>query len=207
MKKTLVLSFLFSFLLLANLVLAQYGQWTDASYIVTEVLGLPEEWLTSPKIIYNIILPFLAIVAVSLGFLRELRIFRRSPNIEIILAVCMAIATLPTHAFVWFVSASLAWMGAGAYVVFLGLFVVGSGFYLFIRYRGWSGEAGVAKAYVTAVENLDQQLQDIADRKQDIYNAIGAGTMNATAGHNEITKLDKQEAELLARLKTIKRTY
>jgi len=198
------------FLTILFLITPVYAQWEyDINWLWTELFGLPEEWMQVPAIIYNFIIPFIAIFVICLGFLRVIRIFENVPNVEYVLAFCMAFSTLPVHAFVTIVSWTLGIMGGLSYVVFFILFILGLFFYLITRYKLWrvgTGEVDVRKAYIQATKDLlsqashiRQQRASLNTRKRGLIRKLAHVAPNSTDSdniHNEIAKIDKRLAEL-----------
>jgi len=95
-----LLVFLTVFLsLISTAVFAQTTpQYGDISGMVKFILGnpnVPADWLVLPNIIYFIVFPFIAIVAVLYGILTEVRIFRGT-NVKFILSFVMAGMALPS---------------------------------------------------------------------------------------------------------------
>ena len=78
------------FLISVNSVFAQNWDISTVTEVATNVFGIPQEWLTAQKLIFNVIIPFLALMAVCLGMLKHLRIFPRAQYVEVLLAFLMA---------------------------------------------------------------------------------------------------------------------
>jgi hypothetical protein len=196
------------------------AEWFDVEWWWTSVFGLEEDWMKAPAIIYNFIIPFIAIFAISLGIIKQLRIFHRNPNIEAVIAFTMAFSTLPSHAFVTLVSWSLAAMGGYAYIAFLALFFIGTTFAFLIKWRGWSGEYAAAGAYVRSLQGMQEQISEIQDQrttinqsKSNLIERMESGSITQAAYTKRINQLDKQiaeldkeEARMSSRLRTLKRT-
>jgi len=199
--------------LFVNFALAQtleWGDWFSANYLWEDVFGLDPTWLQPKLFLFNFLVPFIAIIAVCLGFLKALRIFERSPNIEIVLAFAMAFMTLPSKIFVWFVSFTLGVAGVWSYIIFIILFILGAGYYAFIKWRIWGTEAGTALAYKEATRNLYDKLRDIGARREGIMMELGKTNPppppeRVASLQNELRGLDDMEQQTLAQLKTIKR--
>ncbi len=150
MKKTVFFFALFTILFSANFVLAQttisfpnvsnynFAYWPNVDYILM-ILGIPGDYLGNSisNLIFRLIVPFIAIWAITLGFLKALRIFPRSANLEIIIAFTMAFATLPTGIFVAFVGFLLAFSGVWSVGIFFIMFIGGS-FLYFWQWPGWT---------------------------------------------------------------------
>jgi hypothetical protein len=118
------------------------------------MLGLPEEWMYVPAIIYLFILPFAAIYTLVWAFLQSLGIFTNvSSSVNRILAFIVAFLTIPFGWFVKLVWVLFSFMGAWSVVIFVATFVIG------VFFRGF----GVArKEYVQALktyENVGKELQ------------------------------------------------
>jgi hypothetical protein len=134
MRKSVL--FIFSilfFLQISTTVLAQIGSLSgfDLPKTIGFIVGDPNiqqnhpEWLTIPNVVYYLIFPFIAIVAVIYGILTEIRIFR-STNVKFVLAIVMAGMSLPTGAMITTVYV-LYTIGAWFAVVAFGLlFIVGT---------------------------------------------------------------------------------
>jgi len=192
MRKIISLFIVFSLFLVRSASAQIWGwEWYDVSWWWTVVFGLSEEWMAFPSIIYNFIIPFIAIFAVCLGFLRQIRIFYRAPNIEIALAFCMAFGTLPSHAFVTIVGWTLGIMGGYAYVVFILLFLFGVGWYFVIRMRGWSAEAEAAHRIDAA-----KDIRDQISRETDKVNALRA-KMGTTTDKLRRGEIDRYTYEII----------
>jgi hypothetical protein len=208
--KKLILILLIALIFLPNLVLAQWSDWFNINYVWEEVFGLPSEWTQPRNLIFNFIVPFIAIFAVCLGLLRALRIFQRTPNIEIVLAFAMAFMTLPSKAFVLFVSFTLGLAGVYSYGIFLALIFVGGYYYFLIKRRTWGTEAGTAFAYKQATRNLREKIKDISVRREEIMMELGKTSPppppeRIASLQDELRRLDEMEQQILAQLKTIKR--
>lgn len=131
MKKLGILiltALVFSFL--PQAIFAQIGPNVpfDLKSMLSFVLGnsnIPSDWLLLPNVVYFVVFPFIAIVAVIYGILSEIRIFR-SANVKGVLAFVMAGMSLPTGAMittVYYLYTFGAWV---AVVTFGVLFVFGT---------------------------------------------------------------------------------
>ncbi|MEM5882749.1 MAG: hypothetical protein QXQ77_00715 [Candidatus Aenigmatarchaeota archaeon] len=218
-KVHLLFLFLIFFLSLAVSVKAQESLPSPASlnvsyfwsveYFWKEVFGLPEEWMPTQNIrnfIFNFMVPFLALYAIILGILRQLRIFWRTPAIEIVVAFAFAFSTLPSKAFITYVYLTMALGTVIAYTIFLILFIGGWWLYSLTYLRRKRVIAESYKVYKKGVESLEKQLEGIraeissvqremllADPKQDLTPYI-----------KKIEKLRKQEEDIIKKLNAIK---
>jgi len=90
------------------------------------MLGLPEEWMYVPAIIYLFILPFAAIYTLVWAFLQSLGIFTNVPSsVNRILAFIVTFLTIPFGWFVKLVWVLFSFMGAWSVVIFVATFVIG----------------------------------------------------------------------------------
>jgi len=120
------------FSILPQAIFAQIGPAVpfDLNSMLSFVLGANiaqthPEWLVLPNVIYYLVFPFVAIVAVIYGILSEIRIFR-SANVKGVLAFVMAGMSLPTGAMittVYYLYTFGAWV---AVVTFGILFIFGT---------------------------------------------------------------------------------
>jgi hypothetical protein len=94
-----------------------------------KLIGLPEDWAYVPAIIYLFILPFAAIYALVWAFLASIAIFPQG-NVNRLLALIIALLTIPVGAFVKMVWLLFGFLGAWSVVIFATTFVLG------IFYRG-----------------------------------------------------------------------
>jgi hypothetical protein len=134
-----------------------------------KMLGLPDEWMYLPAIIYLFILPFAAIYTLVWAFLQTIGIFNTLPNqsqISRILAFIIAFLTIPVGWFVKIVWALFAFMGGFSVIIFAATFVLG------IFFRGF----GVTlKEYTLAVsraaslyEELSIKIHELKDRAESL---------------------------------------
>lgn len=137
MKRIILFFALISILFSSNFVLAQTNQfpgfgnyqfayWPNIDYVLS-ILGIPGNVYgqSISNLLFRLIVPFIAIWAITLGFLKVVRIFPRSPNLEIIISFAMAFATLPTGVFVAFVGFLLAASGWLSTILFFVMFILG----------------------------------------------------------------------------------
>jgi len=204
----LLIIFLIANLILPISVLAQVDA-EDIRNIVSSIIGVESDWLTFPAVIYNVIVPFIAFFAVTLGLLRELRIYRNQPNIEMVLAFIIAFSTLPLGVFAFVVTWSLLAMGFFAYGIFIFLFFVGGYFFTRNRLSGYRGEGDPAKAYKSSLEHITKELTRIGQDKANLgidragliqkvdTGVIKTRTQKEKMGYQKkLSDLDKKMADL-----------
>ncbi|MEM5843915.1 MAG: hypothetical protein QXX07_02620 [Candidatus Aenigmatarchaeota archaeon] len=218
-KKLLVLFFIFLSLVLS--VKAQenqenqvynFFQWS-AEYLWKEVFGLPAEWLQPRNFLFNFLVPFLALYVMLLGLLRQLRIFWRTPAIEIVIAFAMAFMTLPSKIFLVYVQITLGLAGVWGYTMVLLMFIVGSLLYslgyIFKPYAFLQRQrtmANIYKTYKKGTESLEKQLEGIRAKIADVqWEMLQAQPgQDLTPYIRKIEKLRKQEEDIIKKLNAIK---
>jgi len=144
------------------------GDLYSVEYLWEEVFGLPAEWMIPRNFIFNFMVPFLALFAVCLGMIRAIGMFRRSPNIEVVLAFSMAFLTLPSKWFIWFVAGSLAFAGGYAYILFLIMFFIGGALYTRTFYLRKLTAKEAAEHYLKTIKKLYTDLNRIDRRLSTI---------------------------------------
>jgi len=167
----------------------------------------PPEWIAFPNIIYYIILPFIAIVAVVYGIMYDLRIFR-SQNVRIVLSIAMAGMTLPSGALItsvlWLYSidATLAAWAFGI-VFFVGVFFWAAGKFLFFGY-GTKGEIEMAKTRAELLKGVEQNLSTIRAQinELEMRKAEGGGRLSGNL-QGKLDKLKQQEIQTVGRKKAL----
>jgi cell division protein FtsB len=199
MKKKCFLLIFFIFLLLITSVKAQeYGELWSLEYFWTQVFGLPEEWLPSQNLrnfIFNFMVPFLALFTILLGILRQIRIFWRTPAIEIVIAFAMAFLTLPSKVFITFVNLTLAFAGIWGYLMFLFMFIGGSLFYSLAFVRRWRGRADIYKHFRSSMEYLSNEEEILSAQIADLYHKL-----SEAKDPEEINRINKKIKNLKERL-------
>ena len=190
------------FLISVHSVFAQNFDISTITDVATNVFGIPSEWLTVQKLIFNVIIPFLALMAVCLGMLKQLRIFPRAREVEFLLAFLMAFSTLPLKWFVTFVTWSLGAMGVWAYIIFFVLFMFGSLLFGITRGRGYVGEL---QASLSFYNQINDELKIIREKRRQLEEK-GPGT-NVDSYVNEMKRLEIAEQKWLERLKAWRETH
>jgi hypothetical protein len=204
--KLLLLLLLAFFNLFPILVAAQnIGDLYNVDYLWTQVFGLDPSWTQPRLLLFNFALPFLALMAVILGFLRELRIFTRTPAVEFIIAFVMAFSTLPSKVFILFVAGSLAFAGGFAYVVFLLLFIFGSAIFgAGFLHREW-GTMSAFSSYRKDMNRIDTEInQSMAQYNNLRDQLIRSNDPNV---QKKLFKLDMHIKEMQARRAALMQTY
>jgi hypothetical protein len=165
------------------------------SYVaqVFVMLGLPEEWMYMPAIIYLFILPFAAIYTLVWAFLQSLGIFTNVPSsVNRILAFVVAFLTIPFGWFVKLVWVLFSFMGAWSVVIFVATFVIG------VFFRGF----GVArKEYVQALktyENVGKELQSKLNELQKRVDELSSEDIE-----REVNRLSEKYGGIYPKIKDL----
>ncbi|MGC8812355.1 MAG: hypothetical protein ACP5O8_02095 [Candidatus Aenigmatarchaeota archaeon] len=185
-----------------------YGEFWSIEYLWSQVLGLPQEWLQAREFIFNFLVPFLALYVILLGILRQLKIFWRTPAIEVVVAFAMAFMTLPSRIFITFVSITLGAAGIWGYLMFLLMFFGGSLFYSWGFVRRRQALANIYSGYQKGAKGLENELHNIRIQMAKIQQEMlqqPAGT-DLTPYINKIEKLRKQEEDIINKLNALKLT-
>jgi hypothetical protein len=134
------------------------------------MLGLPQEWMYVPAIIYLFILPFAAIYTLVWAFLQSLGIFANvSSSVNRILAFIIAFLTIPFGLFVKFVWILFVFMGGWSVVIFAATFILG------VFYRG----AGIAlKQQVEYRKHLKKEKDALKAEIAALEEAFKSGMAN-----------------------------
>jgi hypothetical protein len=153
--------------------------------------------------VFNLFLPLLAVIAVMVAFMKELNIFRRSPNLQIMLAVAIALMALFSGGLALLVLYTSMFLGGFAWLVFAGMFVVGIVFYA--ATTGWRWRAGYseAKAFKEAYNTIDERLKQIEAEKYDLNEKLSTGRIDTKTYDAAYAKLLQEEADLYERLRAL----
>ncbi|MEM5794289.1 MAG: hypothetical protein QXS48_01410 [Candidatus Aenigmatarchaeota archaeon] len=210
MSKKLCLLFLFLifFSSLAVSVKAQeYGDFWSVEYFWTKVFGLPEEWMPTQNIrnfIFNFMVPFLALYAIILGILRQLRIFWRTPAIEIVVAFAFAFSTLPSKAFITYVYITMALGTVAAYTIFLILFIGGWALYSLAYLRKWGSRADLYKYYRKSMGRLSKEEKILTMEIARLYEELSNIKPGDPRAADKMNKINKKIQTLKDRLDTVR---
>jgi len=135
-------------------------------------LGVPQQWLTFPKILYLFFAPFLSIWIIVYGFLMELRIFRRARWVNLPLSILIAFSTLPLGIFYLIVNTIFTVMSVWSVIVFALMFFAGTWFLFKRRSANWGAAASVAAAYKDDMDNLKYELSQKRLQLIEVRNKI-----------------------------------
>jgi len=157
------------------------------------MLGLPEQWMYVPAIIYLFILPFAAIYTLVWTFLQMLEVFTHvSPNVNRVLAFIIAFLTIPMGWFVKTVWVLFSFMGIFSVVVFAAIFLIG------VFFRGF---VVATKEYVKTFktyENVWNELQSKLDELQKRVDNLSSEDIE-----REVNRLSEKYGALYPKLKDL----
>ncbi len=100
------------------------------------LIGIPNEWLYLPGLIYLVIVPLLGVMVIAYGFLDAMNIFP-NVNVNLILALLIGLAIIPIGIFSRMVAFLFAFMGIYSTGAFVFLFIFGVAFVVSERMGGW----------------------------------------------------------------------
>lgn len=210
-EKIFAISFISVFVFSLTIAAAQIGSnfpqfpfqtWYSPEALAT-FLGLPQEWLHIPQVIYYVIIPFVVAVTVTYGILTELRIFRsvRGNKINIILSIAMAFLLLPSGILTTIVTYFYA---ANTFIGLIGfgiLFLFGVILWVYgTSHRMW-GEYGSAKGMARDIKDLNKQIRDVQTQISDLQalkRDPGVPATQYPAIDHQIGKLQDRLASLQA---------
>jgi len=136
------------------------------------MLGLPEEWMYVPAIIYLFILPFAAIYTLVWAFLQSLLIFTNVPSsVNRVLAFIVAFLTIPFGWFVKIVWVLFSFMGAWSVVIFVATFVIG------VFFRGY-GKVEEERYALMGKKWRSEARRRLNNALNDINNKQAGGAIN-----------------------------
>jgi len=131
------------------------------------MMGLPQEWMYFPAIIYLFILPFAGIYTIVWAFLSSIRIFEGLPsNINKVIALVITFLTIPTGWFIRIVWVIFSFIGVWSVVIFALIFLAVSFFrgYAFLKREKLERET---KWNIEAKQHLDRALKYIEEKQYD----------------------------------------
>lgn len=131
------------------------------------MMGLPQEWMYFPAIIYLFILPFAGIYTIVWAFLSSIRIFEGLPsNINKVIALVITFLTIPTGWFIRIVWVIFSFIGVWSVVIFALIFLAVSFFrgYAFLKREKLESET---KWNIEAKQHLDRALKYIEEKQDD----------------------------------------
>jgi hypothetical protein len=197
-KNSIIIFVLVFFVIFSPIVFAQNFQFNPLNWniqSIADLLQIPQDAFKSPgNFIFLLLVPFIAVWAITLGFLKQLRIFPRSPSIETIIAFTMAFATLPSGILTYFVSYALAAAGGYATIMFFVMFFVGVTLYT-INWPGMTWRAGGIQ------KDLLKAEADYKKTEDEMKAASAAGQPDIAAEKNRKLQLiqldiDRKKSQL-----------
>ncbi len=104
---------------------------------ILSILGISDQWLYFPAILYLLLIPYVAIALITYGFLSEINIFQNSPGVNGWLAFIIAFSLVPFGNMIKATVAMLATIGTYGTLAFGVIFVLGVGALFMQRMEGW----------------------------------------------------------------------
>lgn len=199
MKSVLVASFLVSMLSFSGVASAQFVSGGDIGSTIALYLGVPPEWLYPPELIFNFIVPFLAIFAVVLFFMRAIRIMPYNSKLEAFISFLIAFSTLPTHVFFWLVSVMLQALGYLAFFAFVGLFAIGVAMYTTRKSIGWHQKIQRMNTHHRRIMMLEANLRREIDRMDQREDDIKERMFEENISDSEFNRLERELATIRKR--------
>jgi len=136
------------------------------------MLGLPQEWMYIPAIIYLFLLPFAAIYTLVWAFLQSLGIFTNVPSsVNRVLAFIIAFLTIPIGWFIKLVWILFSFMGAWSVVIFAATFIVG------VFFRGY-GKVEEERYTLMGKKWRSEARGKLNNALNDINNKQAGGAIN-----------------------------
>jgi len=168
------------------------GFFGYVEYIFVNILGLPQEWVEFPKLLYYYILPILAVVVIVYGFLDTMRIFDNN-TINLILSIIIGLMLLISRILPTIVKFVIGVLGPISVVAFGLLFLGGLG-YISKRKRGeWGTKSAVISTYHSEADRLKKDLET--------YRGLHSKLMKRYARTSD----DKKRKQIEKKISTLKK--
>jgi len=90
---------------------------------VGEAFGIPGAWLNPKQFLKYVIVPLISVFSITYGFLSEAKVFEK--RINVVISVLIALTTIYSGAFTFFVAALFATLGMFSVIIFFLLFFLG----------------------------------------------------------------------------------
>jgi hypothetical protein len=136
---------------------------------ILRTIGVPDQWLWTPGFIYLFVVPLVGILLIVYGFLDAMQIF--NVNVNFLLALVIAFATIPFGILTKTVIYMFALMGTYSTGAFTFLFIFGVAYVVINRMTGWFGktEASTMKKDIT-YEYLKEYIEDVIENNKKVGN-------------------------------------
>jgi len=141
------------------------------------MLGLPEDWMYVPAIIYLFIIPFAAIYTLVWAFLNDLGVFKNVSNkrINIVLAFLIAFSTIPLGYFTKLVHVLFAFLGGYSVAMFAAMMIVG----IFGKGYGYAVNAYAKTAIAKQSAKIKVLHQNVKNLLAEVQKARDDGAARA----------------------------
>lgn len=97
------------------------------------LIGIADQWLYFPAVLYLLVIPYVAIALITYGFLSEINIFQNSPGVNGWLALIIGFSLVPFGNMIKATTAMLATIGTYGTLAFGVIFFLGVGWMVFQR--------------------------------------------------------------------------
>lgn len=172
--------------------------------IAVGLFGFPPSWVVFPNFIWYALVPFLGIFTIVYGFLKELRIFKRTRWSIPVLAFLITFSTMPLRIFVLLVNFMFQFLGAWSVGIFGFIFFIGTLYYAKLRKADWGTAVASAQLENEALESARKDLKNLYEERSiiisDITDAKGKRLNELT---EKLEKLDTQINNARAKVKQI----
>lgn len=196
MKK--IITFITLFLFLFNTASAQEN--LDLFENWHEYLNIPEEFSTFPEIIYLVLIPFLAVMAIIFGVLTFIFKDLFDKRVKLILALVFASSLLYLGPLIAVVSTLLQFTSVFSVVVFFVLVFFLMAVQIFRKTVGGYGETKKlytqVKGYQKSISNIDDDVKGLIKNRDDLQEKRQKLTDNIAEINQRIFDLEETEIEI-----------
>ncbi|MFQ6118729.1 MAG: hypothetical protein ACE5KE_02455 [Methanosarcinales archaeon] len=192
-KRYLITLSIIILFLLPNITLAQWTVPGAGEEFLKWLFGpnIPQEWLQPYKALQFLVFPFVMLFLIFFGILLEIRIFRRYPIINGLIALFWAFMASYTGALVVSVHLMMSIAGFWGFFVFWFLLILGIYAFAVWRLRGWGFKRWGFTAEIMETEKKLVEWRDYQRR------CLEAGmTTEAEVARKKIEQLEKDLGSL-----------
>lgn len=200
--------FMFSVLFAPALVMAQAFNSNQAfDFIWVRTFGFDQEWASNPRLLLvNAVVPAFALFAIMVGMMRVVGVSRgMGSTAEYLIAIAVMLAALFTGGLGW-ISQALVIMGSTGVIIFVAMFMVGSGLWAWSYVRRKDTEKDIEQAYGRSVKSIRAEIRVATDGINRLRARAAAGEdINNLEG--QIATLERRRNELMDQLANVRGTY
>jgi len=172
--------------------------------ILVEVFRFPSDWVEFPKFVKYVLVPFLGIFTIVYGFLRELRIFKRTKWSIPVLTFLITFSTMPLGFFVTIVNWVFQILGTWSVLMFGFIFFIGVLYYAKVRKAEWGSAVASAQIENEVLDSIRKHLKEFYEERSDLVaemaDARGKRLQDLSA---RIQKIDEEINTTGAKIKEI----